>query len=181
MRIFNLRSICGHIGVDFTRKGDGKLLDIIKRYLTHTDNVELLNILSREINDFNWFDAYNDVFIDIEVYTKEELMGMKNSCSGIMAHMRHNDLEEEKQAHMNMYCTGHDLQEEKNIVHMEHAAHAACSAGDENIVPIDTFIKEVRSTKNNHLLPQALMNHLHEGVTPYIKHSSISQSGTSMV
>ena len=171
IRIFNLRSIRGHIGVEFTRKGDGKLQDIIKRYLTHSDNVELLNILSREINDFNWFDAYNDNFIDIEVYTKEELMGMKNSCSGIMAHMRHDDVEEEKQAHMNMSGTGYELQEEKNNVPMKHGAYAPCSSGDENIVSIDVFINEVRSTKNDHLLPQALMNHLHEGIIPYVKHS----------
>lgn len=169
IRIFNLRSIRGHIGVEFTRKGDGKLQDIIKRYLTHSDNVELLNILSREINGFNWFDAYNDGFIDIEVHTKKELMGMKNSCSGIMPHVRHDDVEEEKQVHMDMSGTGHDLQEEKNIVHMKHGACAPCSAGDENIVSIDTFINEVRSIKNDHLLPQALMNHLHEGGLLYIK------------
>ena len=165
-----MRSIRGHIGVEFTRKGDVKLQDIIKRYLTHSDNVELLNILSRETNDFNWFEAYNREFIDLDIHTKEELMGMENSCSGIMAHTRHDDLEEEKQAHMNMSGTGHELQEGKNIVPMEHTTYAACSSGDENIVPIETFIKEVRSIKNDHLLPQALMNHLHKGITPYIKH-----------
>ena len=135
IRIFNLRSIRGHIGCDFTRKGDKLLEKIVHDYLTHTDNVELLNILSVELNGFNWFEVYSDDFIDLDIHTKEELMGIKN------------------------------------IVPMKHAACAACLSGEENSVPIDTFIKEVRSTKNNHLLPQALMNHLHEGITPYVKHS----------
>lgn len=133
IRIFNLRSIRGHIGDEFTRKGDGKLQDIIKRHLTHVDNVELLNILSREINGFNWFEAYNEDFIDLEDHTKEELMGTKN-------------------------LTGN-----------EHGACAPCLSEEENIIPIETFMKEVRSTKNDHLLPQALMNHLHEGITPAIE------------
>ena len=133
IRIFNLRSIRGHIDCDFTRKGDVKLQDIIRNYLIHTDNVELLNIFSVELNDFNWFEIYNRDFIDLDIHTKEELMGIKN------------------------------------IVPMKHTTYAACSSGEENIVPIESFIKEVRSTKNNHLLPQALMNHLHEGITPYIE------------
>lgn len=86
IRIFNLRSIRGHIGVDFTREGDKSLGKIIMDYLTRGDNVELLNILSREINGFNWFEAYSDDFIDLEVHTKEELMGMKNSGSMIIPH-----------------------------------------------------------------------------------------------
>lgn len=81
IRIFNIRSIHGHIGIDFTRKGDKSLGKIIMDYLTRGDNVELLNILSREINGFNWFDVYSDDFIDLEVHTKEELMGMKSSGS----------------------------------------------------------------------------------------------------
>ena len=96
IRIFNLRSIRGHIGVDFTRKGDKILEKIIHDYLTHGDNVELLNILSREINGFNWFETYNRDFIDLEIHSKEELMGMKNSGS------------------MSMPGAGHALQEGKN-------------------------------------------------------------------
>ena len=152
VRIFNLRSIRGRIGVDFNRKGDKILEKIVHDYLTHTDNVELLNILSIELNDFNWFEAYNREFIDLNIHTKEELMGMENSAS------------------MCIHGSVHALQEGKNSSQYEHAAYAACSPGEENIVPIDTFIKEVRSTRNNHLLPQALMNHLHKGITPYIKH-----------
>ena len=86
IRIFNLRSIRGHIGIDFTRKGDKSLGKIVHDYLTHGDNVELLNILSRELNDFNWFEAYSDDFINLDVHTKEELMGMENSGSMIIPH-----------------------------------------------------------------------------------------------
>lgn len=82
IRIFNLRSIRGHIGIDFTRKGNKSLEKIIMDYLTRCDNVELLNILSRELNDFNWFEAYNDEFIDLEVHTKEELMRIKIPLPG---------------------------------------------------------------------------------------------------
>ena len=138
IRIFNLRSIRGHIGVDFTRSGDKSLGKIIKDYLASGDNVELLNILSREINGFNWFEAYSDDFIDIEDHTKEELMGMENLSSTIMPRVRH------------------DPQEEKN----------SC----QDIIDVRVFIPDVRS-QNRHLLPQALMNHLHEGITPYVKHS----------
>ena len=137
IRIFNLRSIRGHIGVDFTRKGDKSLGKIVHDYLTHGDNVELLNILSREINGFNWFEAYNDDIIDLEVHTKEELMGMKNSGS------------------MSMPGTGHALQEENKSF--------------QDIINIEIFIPNVRSKRGDELSPQSLMNHLHEGVTPYVK------------
>ena len=138
IRIFNLRSIRGRIGIDFTRKGDGKLQDVMMKYLTKTDNVELLNILSVELNDFNWFEAYNRDFIDLDIHTKEELMGMENSAS------------------MSMHGSVHALQEGKN--------------SSQSIIDVQVFHPEVRSKRGDELSPQALMNHLHEGITPYIKH-----------
>ena len=224
VRIFNLRSIHGHIGADFTRKGDKSLGKIIMDYLTHGDNVELLNILSREINGYNWFDAYNKDFIDVDVHTKEELMGMKKSSSGIIPRSRDDTVEEKNLASTSIRGTAGALQEEENNIPIEHAVitaclseekkpasiehpsiegcssgdedyapieHASidvCSSGDEkpahtsipgtgdalqeekNIIPIECFIKEVRG-QGGHLLPQALMNHLHKGITPYIKRS----------
>lgn len=132
IRIFNLRSIRGRIGIDFNRKGDKSLGKIIMDYLTHGDNVELLNILSRELNDFNWFEAYDENFIDLDVHTKEELMGMKKSSDMIIPRSRDNTIREE------------------------------------NIIPIEIFIPDVHG-QGGHLLPQALMSHLHEGVKPYVK------------
>ena len=109
-----MRSIRGRIGIDFTRKGDGKLQDVIKRYLTHSDNVELLNILSREINDFNWFEAYNREFIDLDIHTKEELMGMENIVP--MGHTTYAACSsgEENLASMIISGTGDDPLERKN-------------------------------------------------------------------
>ena len=143
IRIFNLRSIRGHIGIDFTRKGDEKLNEITQHYLKKTDNVELLNILSREMNGFNWFEAYNEDFINIEDHIKEELMGMKNSSSTIMG------------------GTAHDPQEGKN----------SFQQASNSIIDIQVFKSKVQSKRGDELSPQALMNHLHEGITPYVKHS----------
>lgn len=41
----------------------------------------------------------------------------------------------------------------------------------DEIIDIKVFKAEVRSQhgQDGHLLPQALMNHLHEGITPYVK------------
>ena len=139
IRIFNLRSIRGRIGIEFTRKGDVKLQDILRNYLIHTDNVELLNILSIELNDFNWFEAYNMEIIDLEVHTKEELMGMKNSVS------------------TSMHGSVHAPLDGKN--------------SSQDIIDINVFKPEVRSKRGDELSPQALMNHLHEGITPYIKYN----------
>ena len=138
VRIFNLRSIRGRIGIDFNRKGDVKLQDIIMKYLTKTDNVELLNILSVELNDFNWFEAYNRDFIDIDIHTKEELMRIENPAS------------------MSISGTGDANQEEK--------------IPSQSIIDVQVFHPEVRSKRGDELSPQALMNHLHKGITPYIKH-----------
>ena len=106
-------------------------------YLIHGDNVELLNILSIELNDFNWFEAYSNDFVDLEVHTKEELMGIENSASMII----HGSMD--------------DLQEGKN--------------SSQDIIDINVFKPEVRSKRGDALSPQALMNHLHEGITPYIE------------
>ena len=142
IRIFNLRSIRGHIGINFTRKGDKSLGKIIMDYLTRGDNVELLNILSREINGFNWFDAYKNDFIDLEVHTKEELMGMENSGS------------------MSMPGTGHALQEGKNSSQNMSIPPWGDALQEGNIIPIDIFSSDVRSKRGDELSPQALMNHL---------------------
>ena len=39
----------------------------------------------------------------------------------------------------------------------------------QDIIDINVFKPEVRSKRGDALLPQALMNHLHEGITSYIK------------
>ena len=46
IRIFNLRSIRGRMGIDFNRKGDVKPQVIIMKFLIHGDNLESLNIIS---------------------------------------------------------------------------------------------------------------------------------------
>ena len=162
IRIFNLRSIRGCIGVDFTRKGDKSLGKIIMDYLTRGDNVELLNILSREINGFNWFEAYSDDFIDLDLHTKEELMGMKNSGSMIIPPWG-DDIQEGNKSPQNMSIPpwGDALQE----------GNKSFSRSSDDIIDIKVFKAEVRSQhgQDGHLLPQALMNHLHEGVQPYVK------------
>ena len=59
VRIVNIRSVHGHIdGKDFDRSiMDKEITD----YLTTQTNVELINILSRQYNDANWFDVYEEV------------------------------------------------------------------------------------------------------------------------
>lgn len=57
VRIVNLRSISGVIGEKFDLS-DPKLKEIIHHYLVHSNNIELLNIYSRKLNGYNWFEIY---------------------------------------------------------------------------------------------------------------------------
>ena len=73
-RVVNLRSVKGHIGNNFNFMHDEKLKAIVMNYQTTTDNVELLNILSREYNGWNWFEAYDESYNVNREVTKDELM-----------------------------------------------------------------------------------------------------------
>ena len=55
VRVVNLRSINGFIGEKFDLS-DNKLKEIIYNYLRSLNNIELLNIYSRKLNGFNWFE-----------------------------------------------------------------------------------------------------------------------------
>lgn len=57
VRVVNLRSISGVIGEKFNLS-DRKLKEIIHLYLHYINNVELLNIYSRQLNGHNWFEIY---------------------------------------------------------------------------------------------------------------------------
>lgn len=57
IRLVNLRSIKGYIGETFDLS-DIQLKKIIYDYLRFSNNVELLNIYSRNYNHHNWFDIY---------------------------------------------------------------------------------------------------------------------------
>lgn len=59
VRVVNLRSINGFIGEKFDLS-DRKLKEIIMHYLIYSNNVELLNIYSRKLNGFNWFEIYSN-------------------------------------------------------------------------------------------------------------------------
>lgn len=59
VRIVNLRSVSGIIGEKFDIS-DSKLKEIIRHYLIYSNNVELLNIYSRKLNGFNWFEIYSN-------------------------------------------------------------------------------------------------------------------------
>ena len=59
VRVVNLRSINGFIGEKFDLS-DSKLKEIIHLYLHYINNVELLNIYSRKLNGFNWFEIYSN-------------------------------------------------------------------------------------------------------------------------
>ena len=59
VRVVNLRSINGFIGEKFDLS-DRKLKEIIMHYLIYSNNVELLNIYSRKLNRFNWFEIYSN-------------------------------------------------------------------------------------------------------------------------
>ena len=54
-RFCNIRSISGHIGDDFDKSA---LSDAIAKYLQYQNNVELINIISRELNRRNYFECY---------------------------------------------------------------------------------------------------------------------------
>ena len=59
VRIVNLRSVSGIIGEKFDIS-DESLKKIIHDYLRFSNNVELLNIYSRKLNGFNWFEIYSN-------------------------------------------------------------------------------------------------------------------------
>ena len=78
VRIVDIRSLRGHITIDFNAK-DEHLKELILRYLQNTDNVELINILSREYNEYNWFEAYDESYNSNVEYSKEQLLRIQNS------------------------------------------------------------------------------------------------------
>lgn len=65
-RFCDIRSISGYIGGDFDKT---ILSDTIKNYLRFQNNVELINILSRELNKENYFECYiqNSNQSDLEI------------------------------------------------------------------------------------------------------------------
>ena len=66
----DIRSIHGNIGgVEFDSSILSKLL---KNFLCHSVNVELVNILSRELNGFNWFEVYSTQVSELKM---EDVMG----------------------------------------------------------------------------------------------------------
>lgn len=79
VRIVNLRSVTGHIGIDFSYSDDAILKRIAMNYLAKTDNVELINVLSRNYNGWNWFDAYDSSYNSNRELTKAELLESSDS------------------------------------------------------------------------------------------------------
>ena len=73
-RVVNIRSVHGRIGVEFHFLSDERLKSIVHDYPKTTDNVELLNMLSREYNGWNWFEAYDKSYNSNQEITKDELM-----------------------------------------------------------------------------------------------------------
>ena len=78
VRIVDIRSLRGHVVIDFDAK-DAQLKKLIQFYLWTTDNVELINVLSREYNEYNWFEAYDDSYNSNQAYTKKQLLGIQNT------------------------------------------------------------------------------------------------------
>ena len=78
VRIVDIRSLRGHIANDFDAK-DVQLKKLIQFYLWTTDNVELINILSREYNEYNWFEAYDESYNSNQAYSKNQLLGIQNN------------------------------------------------------------------------------------------------------
>ena len=73
VRVVNIRSVHGHIdGKDFDRSiMDKEITD----YLRTQTNVELINILSRQYNQDNWFDVYEDVKEDgLDQWRRKEIL-----------------------------------------------------------------------------------------------------------
>ena len=77
VRIVNLRSVSGIIGEKFDIS-DSKLKEIIRHYLIYSNNVELLNIYSRKLNEFNWFEIYSNSESS-EKQAQNEQFGYPNS------------------------------------------------------------------------------------------------------
>ena len=78
VRIVDIRSLRGHIAIDFDAK-DVQLKRLIHEYISTADNVELINILSREYNEYNWFEAYDESYNSNQVYTKKQLLEIQNN------------------------------------------------------------------------------------------------------
>ena len=76
----NIRSITGKIGgLSFNKEA---LASLIKKFLTVPTNVELVNILSRELNHFNYFEIYNqtsDLLSKDEVFSSENTQQLQSS------------------------------------------------------------------------------------------------------
>ena len=78
VRIVDIRSLRGHISIDFDAK-DKHLKKLLDDYRRTTDNVELINILSREYNEYNWFEAYDESYNSNIEYSKKQLLGIQNN------------------------------------------------------------------------------------------------------
>ena len=78
----NIRSIHGEIGgVQFNKE---MLSKPIMDFLTSVTNVELINILSRELNHFNYFEVYNHSNEELKLsaeLSKDELPVMTGGCT----------------------------------------------------------------------------------------------------
>ena len=121
VRIVDIRSIRGCIGGEAFDSKDERLRKVIREYISTTDNVELINILSREYNEYNWFEAYDESYNSNLEYSKERLL--KNEISEVSG-----------------------------------------NPDTSQIVRIERFIKNVRSSRGDKLLPNALYAYLHEGL-----------------
>lgn len=73
-RVVNIRSIRGSIGGEVFDDKDIHLKRLLHHYINSPDNVELINVLSREYNSWNWFEAYDESYNTNRSYTMEELM-----------------------------------------------------------------------------------------------------------
>lgn len=90
LRIYNLYSIVGNIEKEFSSRRDYVLKQIIDTYLQVTDNVELINAVSRDLNDYDWFEAYDEHANSNVTYSIEELMRLdcKVSINKFVADVR---------------------------------------------------------------------------------------------
>lgn len=79
VRIVDIRSIRGCIGGERFDAKDDRLKQMVMNYISTTDNVELINILSREYNGYDYFDAYDESYNSNVEYSKEQLLENKNS------------------------------------------------------------------------------------------------------
>lgn len=138
-RIINIRSIRGRIGDEEFDGKDTHLKRLLHHYIPSPDNVELINILSREYNGWNWFDAYDKSYNTNREITKNELL----SPSGIVSR------------EVDARASTSD----------EVAPQGATS----DIVDIRRFSSEVRESDGKHLKSSALYSRLHKGLPHNLK------------